>query len=224
MRRAVQVVLIAAAMFSLAGCGHFFIVPDSYKAVKKAALVQYAINPHLFLGTLNAADVKQREAAANIDALGKMLGGKGVTVVSLQELTGNSQYTADSQAELKGYYTAPGMRFITDAEGAEKATLTPDVAKKLCADLGVDAVAIAYESWGLQPYAMGFKSHARPTIVINMFDKTGARVWGDIATGISDEGMASPGGVVSSSVDEAVKTFTQGSSAAIQEMVSHINV
>ena len=214
--------LIAAAALSLSACSHFFIAPDSYKQVKKVALVQYAINPYLLVGTVNAAEVKTKAATADFASFGKILGAKGLTVMPLEEMTAKAGYVSAGDATLAGYFTAPGLRYLTGRAGVETATLTPAAAQKLCADLGVDAVALAYGSWDLDFYALGFKAHAMPTITVNLFDKTGARVWGDQASGTSGDGVASPGGIIADSVDNTTAIFSQGFTAAITQMTARL--
>src|SRR5687767_4833516 len=69
-----------AALFSvltliLAACGaSFFVAPDKKDAVKKVAVVQYAINPHILMGVVNDENAKLEVAKANVETFGKELG------------------------------------------------------------------------------------------------------------------------------------------------------
>lgn len=223
MRNAVlKSVLAVAVLFATSGCSRFFIQKDAYLAVKRVAVVQHAINPHLLLGTANVQEAKTQTAEENVKTFVKEFTGGTYEVVPLEELKANAAYTAAGSASLDGYYTAPGMRFVTGAETVEEATLTPDQAKKLAEDLKVDAVAVVYESWGTSSYALGFKAKAYSTFVVNMYDKTGIRVWGDVATGESDEGMATPGGIIATELANLVLNFNQSYAAALTKMKSQL--
>jgi hypothetical protein len=215
-------VLAAAVLFTVTGCSRFFIQKDAYLAVKRVAVVQHAINPHLLLGTANVAEAKTQTAEENVKTFVKEFTGGTYEVVSLDELKANPAYAAVGTPSLDGYYTAPGMRFVTGEETVEEATLTPDQAKKLAEDLKVDAVAVVYESWGTAPYALGFKAKAYSTFVVNMYDKTGVRVWGDVAAGESDEGMATPGGIIATELSNLVLNFNQSYAAALTKMKSQL--
>jgi hypothetical protein len=190
--------------------------------VKKAALVQYAINPHMFMGTVQSDDARTAVATANVKSFIEKMNGHPYMVVSLDEVKANPQYAA-AKATLEGYYTAPGMRYFTDDKGAEKAELTAEQATKLCADLGVDAVAIIYDSWGMQSAAMGFQMKARPVIFVNMYDKSGTKVWGDAVAETSDESMASPGGIIATDVDTVVKSFNEAFVMSLAELGKHVD-
>jgi hypothetical protein len=219
MRHAVlKSVVAVAVLFAATGCSRFFVQKDAYLAVKRVAVVQHAINPHLLLGSANVPEAKTQTAEENVKTFVKEFTGGTYEVVSLDELKANAAYKAVGTATLDGYYTAPGMRFVTGEETVEEATLTPDQAKKLAEDLKVDAVAVVYESWGTAPYALGFKAKAYSTFVVNMYDKTGIRVWGDVAAGESEEGMATPGGIIATELSNLVLNFNQSYAAALTSM------
>ena len=212
---------VVLASFAFTSCSRFFIKKDSFSEVKKAALVQYAINPHMLLGTVSSDEARVGTADANVKTFVEKMNGKPYEVMSLDEMKSKPGYAAGKD-KLEGYYTANGMRFFTDESGASKAELPPDVAKKLCEDLGVDAVAIAYDSWGQVSTAMGFKAKAKPVTFVNMYDKTGTRVWGDVESSESEDSMAAPGGIIATDVATVVKTFNQSFSTSMDEFGKRI--
>lgn len=79
-----------------------------------------------------------------------------------------------------------------------------------------------YESWGIESYALGFRAHARNGYIMNMFDKNGTRVWGDVVWGTSEEGMGLAAGVIASDVPTYVLNNTQAFTAALKEANEHI--
>lgn len=214
--------LALAVLCVSTGCGSFFVQKDAYLSLKRVAVVQHAINPHMLLGTANVPEAKTQTAEENVKTFVKEFSGSRYEVVPLEELKANPAYTAAGTAELEGYYTAPGMRFVTGEDTVEKATLTPEAAKKLAEDLRVDAVAVVYESWGTQPYALGFKAKAYSVFVINMYDRNGVRVWGDVAAGESEEGMATPGGIIATELANVVLNFNQSYKAALGTMKTRL--
>ncbi|MBJ6759338.1 hypothetical protein JGU66_01100 [Myxococcaceae bacterium JPH2] len=214
--------LVLVVLLASTGCSHFFVQKDAYLAVKKVAVVQHAINPHLLLGSANVPEAKTQTAEANVKTFVQVFTGGRYEVVPLDVLKAQAAYAAAGLPSLDGYYTAPGMRFVTGPQAVESATLTPDLAKKLAEDLGVDAVAVVYESWGLAPYALGFKAKSLSTFVINMYDRNGVRVWGDVASGESDEGMATPGGIIATELTNLVLNFNQSYSVALTTMKNRL--
>ena len=62
MRRLAQTSAALLLLFLGAGCSRFFLKKDAYEGVKKAAVVQYAINPRTYLGTAASNDVRMAVA------------------------------------------------------------------------------------------------------------------------------------------------------------------
>jgi hypothetical protein len=218
-----SIVLACIALFST-GCGSkYFIQKDAYTGVKKVALVQHVINPHLLLGTANSDEAKLGTAEKDFEVLTKEMA-SSYAVTPLAEMTANPAYTgAGGKAAWEGYYSAKGAAYFSaDEETLQSATIPAETAKKLCEGLGVDAVAVIYESWGIQSYAMGFRAKSRNAYVMNMFDKTGARVWGDVVWGESEEGMPLAVGVLATDVPTYVLNNTQAFTAALKEANEHI--
>lgn len=217
-------VVAVAALFATGCASKFFIQKDAYAGVKKVALVQVAINPHFLLGTANSDEAKWETAVKDWEVFGKEMAG-AYTVMPLAEMTANAAYTgAGGKAAWEGYYTAKGaMFFSADEDSLQAATLTPDVAKKLCEGLGVDGVATMYESWGIESYALGFRAHSRNGYVMNVYDKNGTRVWGDVVWGTSEEGMGLTGGIISTDVPGYVLNNGQALTAALKDANAHIS-
>ena len=67
-----------------------------------------------------------------------------------------------------------------------------------------------------------FKAHSNNAYVLNMFDKNGTKVWGDVVWGVSDEGFATPGGVVSTDVANYLLNNTQAMTVALTTAKEHI--
>ncbi|MGQ0508093.1 MAG: hypothetical protein ACT4TC_22570 [Myxococcaceae bacterium] len=208
---------VFAAMV-LGGCSRFYIKKENYSQVKKAALVQYALNPRLFLGTTQSDEARQQSAEANGKTFIEKMNGMHYTFLTIDELKGNPAYQSMGKDKLDGYYTTPGMRFLAEDRANDRAELTPEQAKELCEKLGVDAVVAVAESWSLQPYAMGFRAKANSVLTLNMYDKSGERIWGDVAAAESDEGMAYTGGVVSTDVPTVVLNAKQSFANGVEEM------
>jgi hypothetical protein len=190
---------ILAASVLFAACGRFLVVKDKFDGAKKVALVQYAINPHFLLGYPNADVAKTIAADNNIDAFQKQMGNV-FQVVPVGDMTANAAYTGAGKDKVDGWYSAKGMRFI-DEEKLNNGELTPDAAKKLCADLGVDAVVTITDSWG-QAGGGFFKGIAQNYYFINEYDKDGNVVWQDMAQGRSSETFGVPPGGAIASDDE----------------------
>lgn len=216
-------VVAVLALFSTGCASRFFIQKDAYAGVKKVALVQVAINPHFLLGTANADEAKWDTAAKDWEVFTKEMAGS-FAVMPLAEMIANPAYTgAGGKASWDGFYTAKGAMFFSPDEDTLRAgTLTPDVAKKLCEGLGVDGVASVYESWAIESYALGFRAHSRNGYVINLYDKNGTRVWGDVVWGTSEEGMGLTGGVISTDVATYVLNNGQSFTAALAAANKHI--
>lgn len=188
-----------AVTLLLAACGRFMVVKDKFDATKKVALVQYAINPHFLLGYPNAEEAKVNTATQNIATFQKQMANV-FEVVPADAMQGNAAYSGAGKPTIDGWYSAKGMRFF-DEEHLNDGELTPDVAKKLCADLGVDAVVTITESWA-QPQVSWFKGTANNTYYVNAYDKDGTKIWADAAFGHSTETFGvPPGGVIASDND-----------------------
>ncbi len=214
--------LAVCAVVALAGCGHFFIVKDRYDAVKKVALVQYAINPHLLMGTPNADEAKWDTAESNIAIFAKDLG-SGWQVMPKAEMIANPAYTAAGKETVDGWYTAKGMRFFSEErKELTMATLTPDQAKSLAAGLGVDAVAVVSDSWSID--SSFFSGHTVNDYYISMYAADGTLIYTDAAyRARSEEGFAvPPGGAVATDVPKWVLNNNQSFTAAVGQLKAHL--
>ncbi|MBS1151057.1 MAG: hypothetical protein H6Q89_2755 [Myxococcaceae bacterium] len=218
-----SLVLASIALFSTGCASKYFIQKDAYTAVKKVALVQHAINPHFLLGTANADEAKTKTVEKNFEVITKEMAGS-YAVTPLAEMVANPAYTgAGGKAAWDGFYTAKGAAFFSaDEDTLRAATIPADTAKKLCEGLGVDAVAVIYEDWAIESYALGFRAKSRNGYIMNMFDKNGVKVWGDVVWGTSEEGMGLVGGVISTDVDTYVLNNGQSFAAALKEANEHI--
>jgi hypothetical protein len=219
-----SIALLAVILsFAFAACGAaFFVQKDKADAVKKVALVQYAINPHMLLGPAAVDDAKFNVAAKNVESFGKELGNT-YQVVPSADLLANPAYTGGGKDKWDGYYSGKGMHYFSaDEDSLTQATLTPDVAKKLCETLGVDGVVAIYDSWNIQTFAMGFKGHSLPQYTINMYDKDGTRVWGGPVSGESETDFATPGGVISTDVDTWAKANNESFTVALTQVKTNI--
>ncbi len=218
-----SLVLASIALFSTGCASKYFIQKDAYSGIKKVALVQHAINPHFLMGTANAEEAKTGTVEKNYEVMGKEMA-SSYSVVPLAEMTANPAYTgAGGKAAWDGFYSAKGaMYFSADEDSLRAATIPADTAKKLCEGLGVDAVAVIYESWGIESYALGFRAKSRNGYVMNMFDKNGTKVWGDVVWGTSEEGMGLAAGIISTDVATLVLNNGQAFTAALKEANEHI--
>ncbi len=216
--RKLKIASLVLMAFALTGCSRFFMKKESYSQVKKVALVHYALNPRLFFGTTQSEEARAMSAEANVKAFLEKMNGP-LAFMTLEELKANAAYQAMGKEKLDGYYTAPAMRFVTeDAQMNERGELPPAVAKELCEKLGVDAVVAVADSWNLAPYALGFRTKIVSTLWLNMYDKTGDRIWTDVTNGESDEGMSYTAGVVSTDVPTVVLNSKQAVAAAVAPM------
>ena len=222
-RNSLLVVLVAV---SFVGCGSkYFMLKDAYTPVKKVALVQYAINPHFVLGTPSSDEARITSATQAWDTYTKVMANQ-YQVMPFAEMSANAAYTgAGGKAAWDGYYTAKGAQFFSaDTDTLEAATIPADTAKKLAEALGADGVLVVYEGWGISQFAMGFKGHSNNAYVINLFDKTGARVWGDVVWGEADgDGFATPGGVVSCDLPTYLSDNSKAMTVALTEAQAHIS-
>jgi hypothetical protein len=217
--------IVVGMLLVLSGCFHtsYYVQKDAFLGAKKVALVQYAINPHALLGTPNAPEAKEQTAAKAWEIFAQQMAGH-YAVVPLADMMAAPAYgKAGGKANMDGYYTAKGASFFSpSSDDIENAMLTPDVAQHLCQELGVDAVAVIYDSWGLNTYAMGFRAHSRNGYVMNLFDKQGIRIWGAAVQGESEEGMAAPGGVISTDLSSYLLNNQQAFTRALQDVNAHL--
>lgn len=218
-----SLVLASIALFSTGCASKYFIQKDAYSGVKKVAVVQHAINPHFLLGTANAEEAKPATVEKNFEVITKEMAGS-YAVMPLAEMVANPAYTgAGGKTAWEGYFSAKGAAFFSpDEDTLQAATITADTAKKLCEGLAVDAVVVIYESWGIESYALGFRAKSRNGYVMNMFDKNGTKVWGDVVWGTSEEGMSLTAGVISTDVPTYVLNNGQAFTAALKEANEHI--
>jgi hypothetical protein len=219
-----RISLSLTAVAVLAACGQkFFVAKDKADAVKKVAVVQYVINPHILLGPAAAEDAKTTVAAKNIETFAKELGNK-YQVVPAADVLSNAGYTgAGGKPAWEGYYTGKGLHYFSpDEDQLQNATLAPETAKKLCESLGVDAVVAVYDSWRVQTFAMGFKGHSLAEYAINMYDKDGNRVWGGNVSGESETDFATPGGIISTDVDTWAKANNESFTVALSQVKTNI--
>ncbi len=219
-----SLVLVFVAML-FAACGSkYFMLKEAYAPVKKVALVQWAINPHLLMGTAAQDDARSGTADKVWETYGKLMA-NNYQVMPFAEMSANAAYTgAGGKAAAEGYYTAKGAMFFSpDNDGLEAGTISADAAKKLCEGLGVDGVVVGYESWGTAPQGFGFTSHARNAYVLNMFDKSGVKVWGDVVWGESKgDGFPSPAGIIGGDVAIYVGANNEAMTEALAEANTHL--
>ena len=216
--------LTAALSLVLASCGAaFFVAKEKTDAVKKVAVVQYAINPHMLLGPVQDENSKLNVTTTNLDTFAKELGNT-YQVIPAADVLANAGYTgAGGKPTWDGYYSGKGMHYFSaDEDSLTQATIAPDVAKKLCEALGVDGVVAIYDSWNIQTFAMGFKGHTMPRYTINLFDKDGARVWGGEVSGESETDFATPGGVIASDVETWTKANGESFKVALGQVKTNI--
>ena len=221
MRRFVLLTVLLVPVLALTGCGRYFIQKDAYTQVKKAALVQYGVNPGMLMGTPSVDDVRNNTAEQNTTAFAQEMNGKGYEFISMDEMKAKPGYAAGKD-KVDGYFAAKGMRFFSTEGEIDSAVLTPETAKKLCEDLGVDAVVAVGERWGTKPVGIGFSKAAYNMITMNMYDKNGNRVWGDAVWGDSTDTVAAPGGIIAGEQAEYVKLNGQALSSALKTAQEHL--
>src|SRR4051812_30202647 len=101
---------LAALTLLLTSCG-FMILRDKYDAVKKVALVQYAINPGMVYGTPSDDAVRDETASKNLDIFYKQMGNTW-QLVPVNELIANPAYSAAGKPTIEHYITPKGMRVV----------------------------------------------------------------------------------------------------------------
>jgi hypothetical protein len=90
----------------------------------------------------------------------------------------------------RSWYSAAGLRFLDEGH-LGTGELSEEVAKKLCADLGVDAVVTLSNSWGTGLGSI-FHSTAENIYRVDAYDRDGTRVWSDVVQGLSRSEYAVP--------------------------------
>jgi hypothetical protein len=203
------------------GCSRFFIARPQYNEVKKVAVVQYAINPRFIMGTPMADEAKTEVGAKNIEAFVKAMGNDW-QIMPIAEMVANPAYQSWGVPSVDGVYTHKGMRFSADNRyDMVTAMIQPADAAKACEALGVDAVIALAESWNIQ--VNFFQGQTRNEYVVNMFDKTGARIWGDATVGQSDQNFGvPPGGAVATEMETWVKANSESFARALEDFRAHL--
>ena len=220
-RRALVVAVSALSL--LTGCSHLTLNKAGYEQVKKVAIVHYALSPSFILGTTNSEEARQKAADANVKIVAEKLAGQGFEIVPVDEMKASEAYKGIGRDKEEGYFMPAGFRAM--AEGSENlsATLQPDRAKNLCEKLGVDAVIAVAERWSIQAYAIGFRAKFISPLYVAMYDKTGQKVWGDMAMGESNDGITlAPGGIVADSVENVVANASQSVSESVTRMKNNL--
>src|SRR4051794_39921020 len=112
MKKSISLLAVALS-FVFAACGAaFFVQKDKADAVKKVAVVQYAINPHMLLGPAAVDDAKFNVAAKNVETFGKELGNT-YQVIPAADVLANAGYTgAGGKPQWDGYYSGKGMHYF----------------------------------------------------------------------------------------------------------------
>ncbi|MBU8895956.1 hypothetical protein DRW03_05015 [Corallococcus sp. H22C18031201] len=214
----VKGMLVLLALLVCAGCQRFFVRTDALQAVKRIAIVQHAVDPNGLRGATHLLEAKTRTAEANVKTFARMWTEGRYEVVPLDVVTAHPVYVSVSTPEVAGYYTAPGMRFVTGRQAVESTTLAPEMARTLATALDVDAVAVIYERWSLSTEVVGIRSRAFSTLVVTVYGRDGAPVWTDEAFGESEATLATPGGVVATELPALVLAFNQSCAAALDVM------
>lgn len=192
--------LVLGSLVVFTGCVSSTFNKAAYDGVKKAAVVQYALNPSVILGTTNSAEARQKSADANSAQVAAKLAGLGFEIISLEQVKNTDGYKSLGSDSVKGYYLPEGSR-VFNTKDTRTAGLTPEEAKALCAALGVDAVITATENWSLQQRAMGFKGVLSSGLIVAMYDKDGVPVFKNYAQQPAEQSFPLAAGVVSGSVD-----------------------
>lgn len=214
--RLVAPLVVLAVFFT--SCG-FMILRDKYDAVKKVALVQYALNPGMVYGTPSDDAVRDEVVTKNLDIFVKELGNNW-QLIPPAELAANPAYTAAGKPTIEHYVTPKSMRIISE-EGARNAELTPEEAKKLCADLGVDGVIAIAESWGVQ--VNFFQGISNNTYWINMYDKDGTKIMSDVVGGRSEQNFGvPPGGAIATEQVTWVKASGEAFKSGMEQVRGHL--
>ncbi len=206
--------------------GGLYVRSDSIARVRRLAIVQYVINPHVYTGTLGISKVRNRVIETNIVTFGQLIAHRGWQLMPLAEVVSARVYQS-GQVALPGYFTMTGMRFFTGAERVEQAMLDPTTASTLCDYLGVDAVVAIYDSYELIDNGPPFvpKSSANSKIVLNAYDRSGAVIWSDNAQIPSPTTMwaGGPTGIaVAASPDVVVQAFRESFTGATRLMLSRL--
>ncbi len=213
-----RLAVAAAGLWVLSSCA-FHVVRPKLDAVKRIALVQYAINPHVTMGYTLSDNAKTIPATADIETFSRMLSER-FQVMAPFEVVSNPDYQALGKDKIDGWYTAAGMR-IVDERHLRQAHLDREVVIRLCAALKVDAVVAVTNSWG-EGLAGLFHATAQNIYSLAAYDTDGERIWSDTVYGISTHTFGTPpGGVVS---DDASWAQLQGEAfaGAVDQFRRHV--
>ncbi|MGQ0508092.1 MAG: hypothetical protein ACT4TC_22565 [Myxococcaceae bacterium] len=211
--------LIALLVVAPLGC---VTLKKRLEPIKHVALVQYALDPGDIEGTPRFDVLRTQAADANVKALMAKLGER-FKFTTLEELSINVDYQIRGNEKLDGYlYTAPGMRFILEGDENERAELHGTLAAKLCLELGVDAVMASAEKWTVRFEKDGFRAQLKTQLVLNLYDKSGKRLWHGEAEGESQEGMGATDGVISTDALTLALNAKQASGAALDHLYAQV--
>ena len=185
-----------AALCLLVGCAHSSATLDRARLapIKRVAVVQYAFNPTVpGLFGLDAAAVGLDAAAngragwpslvaARIDRFSRELTRRW-SFVPLQTVAATPVACEGGRPEVAGWVTAPGMcMFYNEDRYLKAAELHPDYVHRLTEGLDVDAVFVISEMAERWTTAHG-NSVDRKLFKLNLYDRSGVRVWSDQAYG-----------------------------------------
>jgi hypothetical protein len=218
-----SLVVAVAALSLLSGCSHITLNKAGYEQVKKVAIVSYALNPSIILGTTNSEEARQKTVDANVKIVAEKLAGQGFEIVPVDEMKGGEAYKGIGRDKEEGYFLPAGFRAMAEGRDNDGAVLQPDRAKTLCEKLGVDGVIAVSERWSIQAYAMGFRAKFISPLYVAMYDKSGQKVWSDMAMGESNDGITlAPGGIVADSVENVVANASQSVSASVTKIKGNL--
>jgi hypothetical protein len=208
----------ALALCLLSSCA-FHVVRPKLDAVKRIALVQYVINPHLTMGYTVSDNAKVIPATSDIEVFSRMLSER-FQVMAPFEVVSNPDYQALGKDKVDGWYTAAGMRIVDDRH-LKQGHIDREVAIRLCAALKVDAVVAITNSWG-EGLAGVFQATARNIYALSAYDTDGEKIWSDTVYGLSQHTFGTPpGGVIS---DDASWAQLQGEAfaGAVDQFKRHL--
>ena len=147
--------LVLGSLVVLTGCGGSTFNKAAYDGVKKAAVVQYALNPSVILGTTNSAEARQKSADANAAQVAARLAGLGFEVVSLEQVKNTDGYKSLGSDSVKGYVLPEGSR-VFNTKDTRTAGLTPEEAKEFHKTLKLkDSVVYEVKATILVPISAG---------------------------------------------------------------------
>jgi hypothetical protein len=215
--RLTRISAIAVAALVLTACGAKIVFNKAaYDGVKKVAIVHYALNPSTLLGATNAGDVQKAVADANLKAVVEKLTGLGYDILPVDEMKANAEYQKFA-AEQSGFVAPTGMRLPAESKAWEQSALAAPTAGQLATALGVDAVVVVSENWRTYNRG-GFGGFVRVAfnsgLFVQMIGKDGVQIWADSASEGSNEGLASVGGILTSS-DGVQQNATESVAASL---------